>query len=114
MKDTNFLKENNARHMWHPMAHPAEMLANSSEAIITGGTGRAHDAMLTDTRQIDAVGGSVECKPWVFLNEPVKAGHCGDQLERPALLLDLPWHLERQGHRTVAMCFAISLRTRRP
>jgi adenosylmethionine-8-amino-7-oxononanoate aminotransferase len=35
MKDSNFLKENNARHMWHPMAHPADSLANPPE-IITG------------------------------------------------------------------------------
>ena len=26
MQHENFLRENNARHFWHPMAHPAEML----------------------------------------------------------------------------------------
>jgi len=55
MKDSNFLKENNARHMWHPMAHPADSLANPPE-IITGGDG----VKITDVdgnRMIDAVGG---------------------------------------------------------
>jgi len=55
MKDSNFLKENNARHMWHPMAHPADSLANPPE-IITGGEG----VEITDVdgnRLIDAVGG---------------------------------------------------------
>ncbi len=53
--DSNFLKENNARHMWHPMAHPAEMLATPPK-IITGAAG----VTLTDVdghRVVDAVGG---------------------------------------------------------
>lgn len=55
MKDSNFLKENNARHMWHPMAHPAQSLANPPR-IITGGTGvRIVDVDGNET--IDAVGG---------------------------------------------------------
>jgi putrescine aminotransferase len=33
MRETNFLTENNARHVWHPMAHPAEMLANPPRII---------------------------------------------------------------------------------
>ena len=31
--ESNFLKENNAKHMWHPMAHPAEMRANPPKVI---------------------------------------------------------------------------------
>jgi len=55
MKDSNFLKENNARHMWHPMAHPAQSLANPPR-IITGGKGvRILDVDGNET--IDAVGG---------------------------------------------------------
>lgn len=55
MKDENFLKENNARHMWHPMAHPADSLANPPK-IITGGEGvRIVDVDGAET--IDAVGG---------------------------------------------------------
>ena len=55
MKDENFLKENNARHMWHPMAHPGDMQANPPQ-IITGG----RDVRVTDVdgkEVIDAVGG---------------------------------------------------------
>ena len=55
MKDSNFLKENNARHLWHPMAHPAEM-QSKPPAIITGGEG----CSITDidgNELIDGVGG---------------------------------------------------------
>lgn len=55
MKDSNFLKENNARHMWHPMAHPADSLANPP-AIVT----KASGVRITDVdghETIDAVGG---------------------------------------------------------
>ncbi len=55
MKDSNFLRENNARHMFHPMAHPADSLANPPK-IITGGKGvRICDVDGKET--IDAVGG---------------------------------------------------------
>lgn len=55
MKDANFLKENNARRLWHPMAHPADSLANPPD-IIVGGDG----VEITDVdghRTVDAVGG---------------------------------------------------------
>lgn len=55
LHDNNFLKENNAKHMWHPMAHPAEMLANPPK-IITAAEG----VTLTDVdghKTLDAVGG---------------------------------------------------------
>jgi adenosylmethionine-8-amino-7-oxononanoate aminotransferase len=55
MKDVNFLKENNARHVWHPMAHPADSLANPPD-IIVGGDG----VEITDVdgrKTVDAVGG---------------------------------------------------------
>lgn len=55
MKNDNFLKANNARHMWHPMAHPADSLKNEPR-IITGGQGvRITDVDGSET--IDAVGG---------------------------------------------------------
>ena len=55
MKDSNFLKENNARHMWHPMAHPADSLTNPPK-IITGGEGvRIRD--VDGHEALDAVGG---------------------------------------------------------
>ncbi|MCB1449410.1 MAG: aminotransferase class III-fold pyridoxal phosphate-dependent enzyme [Nitratireductor sp.] len=53
--NVNFLKENNARHMFHPMAHPADSLANPPK-IITGGAGvRIRD--IDGNEMIDAVGG---------------------------------------------------------
>ena len=55
MKESNFLKAHNAKHLWHPMAHPAEMQAKPP-AIITGG----EDCMIRDVDDrmlIDAVGG---------------------------------------------------------
>ena len=55
MKDSNFLKEMNARKLWHPMAHPAHMQANPP-TIIT----EAKGARITDIdghEVIDAVGG---------------------------------------------------------
>lgn len=55
MRDANFLIENNARHFWHPMAHPAEMRKNPPK-VITGAAG----VELTDVRGqrvLDAVGG---------------------------------------------------------
>ncbi|WP_299044008.1 aminotransferase class III-fold pyridoxal phosphate-dependent enzyme [uncultured Tateyamaria sp.] len=55
MKDSNFLKEHNARQFWHPMAHPADSMAHPP-TILTGGEG----VYITDVdghRSIDAVGG---------------------------------------------------------
>ena len=55
MADNNFIKENNARHMWHPMAHPADSMANTP-TIIT----KAQGVRITDIdghEVIDAVGG---------------------------------------------------------
>ena len=55
MKDMNFLKENNARHLWHPMAHPADSLANPPDIIVEG-----EGVEITDVdghRTVDAVGG---------------------------------------------------------
>ena len=55
MRDSNFLKEHNAKTQWHPMAHPAEM-RHSPPRIISKGEG----VTVTDIegrRVIDAVGG---------------------------------------------------------
>ncbi|MBL6839292.1 MAG: aminotransferase class III-fold pyridoxal phosphate-dependent enzyme [Rhodobacteraceae bacterium] len=55
MKDSNFLSAHNAKHLWHPMAHPAEMQAHPP-AIITAGEGcTIRDA--DGSSMIDAVGG---------------------------------------------------------
>ena len=55
MKDSNYLKEHNARSVWHPMAHPADSQANPP-TIVAGGEG----VRITDIdghQAIDAVGG---------------------------------------------------------
>lgn len=67
MKDVNFLKEHNARSMWHPMTHPADSLANPP-AIITEAQGvRIKD--VDGHEVVDGVGGlwnvnlGFSCKP---------------------------------------------------
>ncbi len=55
MKDSNFLKENNARRLWHPMTHPADSLANPPDIIV-----EAEGVEIVDIdghRTVDAVGG---------------------------------------------------------
>ncbi len=55
MKDSNFLKEQNARQLWHPMASPADCI-ESPPVIITG----AHGTRIRDIdghEAVDAVGG---------------------------------------------------------
>lgn len=55
MKDSNFLKEMNARSVWHPMAHPADSQANPP-TIVTGASG----VRITDVdghTVVDGVGG---------------------------------------------------------
>ncbi|MCT4553255.1 MAG: aspartate aminotransferase family protein [Pelagimonas sp.] len=55
MKDSNFLKENNARHFWHPMTSPQDS-ATTPPKIITGSEG----VSITDIdghAVVDAVGG---------------------------------------------------------
>jgi putrescine aminotransferase len=52
---SNFLRENNARQVWHPMAHPNEMDATPPRIIVSG-----QGCYVTDIdgkRVIDAVGG---------------------------------------------------------
>jgi len=65
MKESNFLKAHNAKHVWHPMAHPAEMQAKPP-AIITGGEGcKVRD--IDDRMLIDACRWALECKPGLLL-----------------------------------------------
>jgi len=78
MKDSNFLKENNARSLWHPMAHPADSRANPP-TIVT----RAQGVRITDIdghEVIDAVGGLWNVNLG-FSADPVKAA-IADQLEK--------------------------------
>jgi len=55
MHDANFLIEQNARQIWHPMAHPAEM-QSVPPRIITKGEG-VHVEDVHGNRVLDAVGG---------------------------------------------------------
>ncbi len=80
MHDSNFLKENNARHMWHPMAHPAEMRANPPKVITA-----AEGVTVTDVdghRTLDAVGGLWNVNLG-YSCDPVKKA-IADQLDRLA------------------------------
>ncbi len=70
VKDSNFLKENNARFLWHPMGHPGAMRDNAP-TIITGASGvRIRDIDGFET--IDAVGGLWNVNLG-YSCEPVKA-----------------------------------------
>ena len=55
MRESNFLIENNARHLWHPMAHPAEMQANPPRIIKAGEGVEVVD--IHGKKVLDAVGG---------------------------------------------------------
>ncbi|MCY4310324.1 MAG: aminotransferase class III-fold pyridoxal phosphate-dependent enzyme [Rhodospirillaceae bacterium] len=53
--NSNFLKENNAKQVWHPMAHPNEMEAIPPRIIVSGEGVRITD--LEGTTVVDAVAG---------------------------------------------------------
>jgi putrescine aminotransferase len=55
MRDSNFLNENNARHVWHPMANAGEMRAHPPR-IVTSAEG-VHITDIDGNRVLDAVGG---------------------------------------------------------
>ena len=78
MKDSNFLKEKNARSVWHPMAHPGDMQANPP-TIIT----EAHGTRIRDIdghEVVDAVGGLWNVNLG-FSCDPIKKA-IADQLDR--------------------------------
>lgn len=69
-RDENFLKANNARHLWHPMTHPADSLKNPP-TIITSARG----VRITDIdghEVVDGVGGLWNVNLG-YSCEPVKA-----------------------------------------
>ncbi len=82
MKDDNFLRENNARHMWHPMGHPADSQANPP-AIIAKAEG-VHIEDLDGHKTVDAVGG-LWCVNLGYSNDVVK-----DAIAKQ--LYDLPYY----------------------
>ncbi len=78
MRDSNFLLENNARHVWHPMAHPGEMRANPPKIVH-----EAEGVEVIDVhghRLLDAVGGLWNVNLG-YSCEPVKQA-MRDQLDR--------------------------------
>jgi adenosylmethionine-8-amino-7-oxononanoate aminotransferase len=82
MKDDNFLRENNARHLWHPMGHPGEVRADPPR-IVT----RAEGVRITDIdghSAVDAVGG-LWCVNLGYSNDVVK-----DAIAKQ--LYDLPYY----------------------
>lgn len=69
MKDENFLKENNARQLWHPMGHPGDAQVNPPK-IIKGAKG----STITDIDEhstVDAVGG-LWCVNLGYSNDRIK------------------------------------------
>ena len=93
MRDSNFLVENNAKHLWHPMAHPAEMRASPPRIV--------HAAEGVDVidihghRVLDAVGGLWNVNLG-YSCEPVKKA-MRDQLDQ------LPYYSAFRGTTTSAL-----------
>jgi len=80
MKDSNFLKENNARHLWHPMGHPGDLQVHAPKIISS-----AEGATITDIdghRTVDAVGG-LWCVNLGYSAEPVKQAIAGQLAKLP-------------------------------
>ena len=90
MRDANFLAENNARHIWHPMAHPAEMRSNPPRVIMKGEG--VHVTDLQGRTVLDAVGGL-----W-----NVNLGYSCDPIKRAiaAQLDELPYYSGFRGTST--------------
>jgi putrescine---pyruvate transaminase len=87
MRNVNFLKENNARHLWHPMASAADMLAHPPKIISS-----AKGVEITDVdghTVLDAVGGLWNVNLG-YSCEPVKKA-IRDQLD------DLPYYSTFRG-----------------
>jgi adenosylmethionine-8-amino-7-oxononanoate aminotransferase len=77
MKDSNFLNENNARHMWHPMGHPGAQ-QNNPPRIVSSAQGSSITDMDGKT-VIDGVGG-LWCVNVGYSCEPIKKA-IADQLQ---------------------------------
>jgi len=55
MRQSNFLKEHNAQHFWHPMAHPLEMKTDPPKIFVKASGTHVED--VDGKRTLDAVGG---------------------------------------------------------
>lgn len=69
MKDDNFLRANNAQHLWHPMGHPGD-LRSHAPTIITGAEGSSI-IDIDGHKTVDAVGG-LWCVNLGYSNDKVK------------------------------------------
>ena len=69
MKDDNFLRANNAQHLWHPMGHPGDMKAHAP-TIITGAEGSSI-IDIDGHNTVDGVGG-LWCVNLGYSNDTVK------------------------------------------
>jgi putrescine aminotransferase len=90
MRETDFFLAENARSIWHPMAHPAEMRAKPPRIICSGEGVEVAD--IEGRRLIDAVGGLWNVNLG-YSCEPVKRA-IRDQLER------LPYYSTFRGTTT--------------
>ncbi|WP_420557747.1 aminotransferase class III-fold pyridoxal phosphate-dependent enzyme [Roseovarius sp.] len=76
MKDDNFLREMNARHLWHPMGHPGEQQQNAPTIIKSAEGVEIID--IDGHRVVDAVGG-LWCTNLGYSNDAIKQA-ISDQL----------------------------------
>ena len=69
MKDDNFLRANNAQHLWHPMGHPGDMQAHAPTIISSAENSSIID--IDGHKTVDAVGG-LWCVNLGYSNDRVK------------------------------------------
>ena len=69
MRDNNFIIENNAKHLWHPMGAPSDSI-NNPPKVITNASG-AQISDIDGHTTVDAVGG-LWCVNLGYSNEIVK------------------------------------------
>lgn len=80
MKDDNFIKENNAKHLWHPMGHPADSLAHPPKVIVSAKNSSIID--MDGHEAVDAVGG-LWCVNLGYSNAAVKNAIANQIYELP-------------------------------
>jgi len=80
MKDDNFLREMNARHLWHPMGHPGDMQENAPTIIKSAAGSTITD--LDGHQTVDAVGG-LWCVNLGYSNDAIKQAIADQVFELP-------------------------------
>lgn len=80
MKDDNFLKENSARHLWHPMGAPGDSLEHPPKIIKSAEGVRITD--IDGAEVVDAVGG-LWCVNLGYSNDAVKDAIASQLYELP-------------------------------